>query len=446
MALVTQTHTASDALRERARQVMVGGVTAGGRYNDALDGSSLFARGDGAYLWDVDGNRYLDFSSSNGASMLGFNHPRINAAVEQGVALGTICTNETEFHVQLCERLVDLIPSAERVRLSVSGTEATMAAVRIARAFTNRERVLKFEGNFHGMHDYVFYNSHTPDRPHEHIVPPISDSAGIPRAIDDLVVNVPFNDEDAFATAIATYGNELAAVILEPICYNMGCVPARREWLEMVRRETSRLGIVLIFDEVLCGFRPGIGGGQEFLGVRPDLSTWAKALGAGWPISAITGRAEVMNVLNPLGRVVVSGTYTGHLPSVLASLAALDEMAAPGFYERLNGLSERFYAGLTELFSSTGLRGRVQGVGSRFGLFFGIEDEVFNYEQARTFDHAIYDAFIREANANGLHFHAIARRRSPMNYGLTSAHTDADVDLALELIEPIFRRLATLQH
>lgn len=281
--MVTEVRTYPNAidLHHRANEVLVGGVTAGGRFNDVFGGSSLFARGDGARLWDVDGHEYIDFSSSNGASLLGFNHPAINAAVERGIALGTICTNETPHHIELAERLVELIPSAEKVRLSTSGTEATMAAVRIARAFTGRDKVLKFEGNFHGMHDYVFFNSHTPDRPYEELVPPIADSAGIPRAIDDLIINVPFNDTDAFLAAITSQGDQLACVILEPVCYNMGCVAARRDWLEVVRRETTERGIVLIFDEVLCGFRMGIDGGEGYLGIRPDLSTWAKALGAG---------------------------------------------------------------------------------------------------------------------------------------------------------------------
>src|SRR5579862_2363988 len=351
-------------LHERANRVMVGGVIAGGRFNPILGRPYYFERGDGARLYTVDGDEFIDYSSSNGASLLGFNHPRINEAVRKGLELGTICTQETEYHVQLCENLVELIPSTEKVRLSNTGTEATMAAIRIARAATGREKVLKFEGHFHGMHDYVFFNAHTPERPYEHVVPSYADSDGIPRGIGELLVNVPFNDAEALLAALDDHGDELACVILEPISYNLGCIQADRDWLQLLRRETERRGIVLLFDEVLSGFRVAFGGAGEYLGVQPDLATWAKALGAGWPIAAITGKTSVMEVLNPIGHTVVSGTYTGQLPSVLAALTALEIMSEPGFYDHMNGVAERLYRGFDRLFAESGVHGHVQGLGA----------------------------------------------------------------------------------
>jgi glutamate-1-semialdehyde 2,1-aminomutase len=421
---------------------MPGGVTAGGRFNPVIGRPYYFDRGDGARLWDVDGNEYLDYSSSNGASMLGHNHPRIAEAVREALARGTMCTQETREHVELCERICEVIGSAEKVRLSNTGTEATMAALRIARAATGRERVLKFDGHFHGMHDYVLFNCHTPETAMaDEEIASFPDSAGIPERQGDLLVNVPFNDTNALVAALDRHGDELACVILEPISYNLGCVAADRDFLVRLREETRKRGIVLIFDEVLSGFRMGLGGAQEYLGVEPDLSTWAKALGAGWPIAAITGTAEVMDVLGPVGSVVVSGTYTGQLCSVMASLAALDVMSEPGFYERLNATAGRFYAGLEALMAQHGIVGRVQGIGARFGLYFGVSDPVRDYQQATGFDAEINNRFLKGCVESGLHFHDFGTKMAPMHYGTTAAHTDEDIDLTLQRVDAIFADL-----
>ncbi|HEX7297572.1 MAG TPA: aspartate aminotransferase family protein [Solirubrobacteraceae bacterium] len=438
---MTSDRLATD-LRQRALRVMPGGVTAGGRFNPVIGRSYYFDRGDGARLWDVDGNEYLDYSSSNGASMLGHNHPKIAEAVREGLARGTMCTQETREHVELCERICDVIASAEKVRLSNTGTEATMAALRIARAATGREKVLKFDGHFHGMHDYVLFNCHTPETAMADAeIASFPDSAGIPQHQGDLLVNVPFNDTDALVAALDRHADELACVILEPISYNLGCVPADRDFLARLREETRKREIVLIFDEVLSGFRMGLGGAQEHLGVEPDLSTWAKALGAGWPIAAITGTAEVMDVLGPVGSVVVSGTYTGQLCTVMAALAALDVMSEPGFYERLNATAGRLYAGLEALMGQHGIVGRVQGIGARFGLYFGVSDPVRNYQQATAFDPAINNRFLKGCVERGLHFHDFGTKMAPMHYGTTAAHTDEDIDLTLERVDAIFAGL-----
>ncbi|MEA2394653.1 MAG: glutamate-semialdehyde -aminomutase [Solirubrobacteraceae bacterium] len=438
---MTSDRQAAD-LRRRALRVMPGGVTAGGRFNPVIGRPYYFDHGDGARLWDVDGNEYLDYSSSNGASMLGHNHPRIAEAVREGLARGTMCTQETRSHVELCERICEVIPSAEKVRLSNTGTEATMAALRIARAATGRERVLKFDGHFHGMHDYVLFNCHTPETAMaDQEIASYPDSAGIPERQGDLLVNVPFNDPGALVAALDRHADELACVILEPISYNLGCVPADRDFLVRLREETRRRGIVLIFDEVLSGFRMGLGGAQEYLGVEPDLSTWAKALGAGWPIAAITGTAEVMDVLGPVGSVVVSGTYTGQLCSVMAALAALDVMSEPGFYERLNATAQRLYAGLDALMAQHGVVGRVQGIGARFGLYFGVTEPVRDYRQATAFDPEVNNRFLKGCVERGLHFHDFGTKMAPMHYGTTAAHTDEDVDLTLDRLQAVFAGL-----
>lgn len=434
--------TRSRALFDRAKEVTTGGVTAAGRFNPVLGRPYYFQHGDGCRLWDVDGNEYIDFSSSNGASMLGFNHPAINEAARKAIDLGTITTQETEFHVQLAERLTQILPGAERVRFSNTGTEATMAAIRIARAHTGREKILKFDGHFHGMHDYVLFNAHTPERIYEHFVPSFPDSAGIPKALNDLVITIPFNDAEALEDAINVYGHEMAAVILEPISYNLGTIPSDREWLKLLRQKTKDAGIVLIFDEVLAGFRAALGGSAEYFGVTPDLSTWAKALAAGWPLAAVTGSAEVMSSLNPVGGAVVSGTYTGHLAAVLAALAAIDVMSQPDFYTELNANADKFYAGIQDLFVKHNVPGHVQGIGARFGLYFGIEENVTDYREARKFDAALNNRFLSQTAPNGLHFHDFGTKAAPMHYGITSAHTEEDLAEALTRLDRAFAAIA----
>jgi glutamate-1-semialdehyde 2,1-aminomutase len=433
----------SEALFQRAVRPTVGGVTAAGRFNPVLGRPYYFASADGCRLRDIDGNAFIDFSSSNGASMLGFNHPKINAAVEKGLSLGTLCTQETSYHVELAERLVSILPGADKVRFTNTGTEATMAAIRIARAATGRDKILKFDGHFHGMHDYVFYNAHTPPRPYEPIVPPFVDSAGVPGILEQLIVTVPFNDEAALVSALDHYDQDLAAVILEPVSYNMGCVPADPAWLSVLRKETRRRGIVLIFDEVLSGFRMALGGAAEYFGVEPDLATWAKALGAGWPIAAVTGTEEVMAALNPVGKAVVSGTYTGQLCAVLASLAAVEEMSATGFYRRLNAVAARLYDGFDELFSRHHVPGHLQGLCARFGLYFGMAQTASDYRTASGFDAELNNRFLAGCVQNGLHFHDFGTKAAPMHYGITAAHTETDIDDALERLDTVFGGLST---
>lgn len=438
----TQAHAIELASRER--RVAVGGVIAGGRFHATLQRAPYFARGRGSRLWDVDGREFIDFTSSHGAAILGLNDPRVNAAVQKGLELGTLATYETEYHVALAERLAGATHS-DRVRLTVTGTEATMAAIRIARAASGRSLVMKFDGHFHGMHDYVFFNAATPARPYEELVPSIADTDGIPPGVGDLVLNVPFNDHDALISALDRYGDQLACVILEPVAFNMGCVPADPEWLQTLRSETTRRGIILIFDEVLSGFRQCFGGAQDFYQIKPDLTTWAKAIGAGMPIAAVTGSASIMDHLNPTGHVIVSGTYAGHLCAVLASLTALEAMAEPGFYGRLNGLTERFCAGIETLMRTSEVVGQVQRFGSIFAIYFGLSSPATDYRAARGLDAAVNERFVQLCHEAGLYFHLFKNRVVPMHYRLSSAHSEADIDEALTRLAPVFEELSRFE-
>jgi glutamate-1-semialdehyde 2,1-aminomutase len=431
------------AVYEEAKKYMVGGVNAGGRYDSLWGRPFLVARGEGCRVWDVDGNEYIDFSQASGAMIHGYNHPALRQAVLDAVDVGAYCNYESEMHGQLARMLCEIVPSAERVRLSNTGTEATMGAIRLARAYTGKNKILKFEGHFHGMHDYLFFNWQTPltEPDPEGLIRPATDTAGIPPSLADLLMIIPFNDVEALERTVRRHRDELAAIILEPIAYNQGCIPAEREYLQTMRRLATENGIVLIFDEVLSGFRTGAGCAQEYLGVTPDLTTLAKALGGGMPISALVGKREIMDVLSPVGHCVMSGTYTGHLTAVASAIASVTLMRQPSFYPDLWRVSQHLYDGLNDLFKRRSLRGHVQGIGARFGWYFGVEEPVTNLRQASRFDPDMTERFLRAARDYGLYFHHFGTRLAPMHYGTSSALTVADVDWSLDRIETVFRKL-----
>ena len=428
----------SDELFAKASRHMVGGVGAGGRYHPQLGRALYLARGCGARFWDVDGREYIDLFTGSGANFLGHGHPALVAAIREALDVGVICNGETEHHGRLAEMVAEAVPCAERVRFANSGTEATMGAIRIARGYSRKPAILKFEGHFHGMHDYLWYNcsAGVGELRADGTVAPLPDSEGIPEAVAGLVRVVPFNDIEAFERVARAYRDELAAVIMEPICYNQGCIPPAPGFLREVRRICTELGIVLIFDEVLSGFRMCRGGAQQYYGVTPDLCTLAKALGGGVPIAAVCGSAEVMGVLNPAGRTVMSGTYTGHLTAVMGAIACQTELARPGFYEHIDMLAGRLYGGIEAILRATGVPGVVQGIGARFGFYPGVSEPVTNYRQAVRTDRALEVRFIRGCLERGLYVHDYGHT---MHHGFSAMHSAADIDEALNIMEDSLR-------
>jgi glutamate-1-semialdehyde 2,1-aminomutase len=384
---------------EIAKRYLAGGVSASTRVNRALGRPMYFARAAGCRVWDLDGREYLDLCTSHGAALLGHGHAEVLAAVEQALATGAPCSYENEQHALLAQQLCKVIPCCERVRFTGSGTEATMHCIRLARAFTGRAKLLKFEGNFHGYHDQVMFGLSAgaeiaPSRPSN--VP--ASSGLLPQLAEQLVV-VPFNDVDSLEQAFVRHGGELAAAICEPVYYNAGCVLPTAEFIEALRRLTREHGALLIFDEVLSAFRMGPGGAQEYLGVTPDLCTLGKAVGGGFPLSAFGGRADVMRRLMPEGDCQHSGTYNGHPVVVAAGLAAVRAYRRAGFYEHIRSLADRLYPGLQSLLARHGIAGRVQGLGARFGIYFGPKSEVRTYRDTLAHDRAKMLRFVAATTA-----------------------------------------------
>ncbi len=420
-----------EMLHDIAKRYFPGGVCATARANEAIGHPLYVSRGEGPRIYDLDGREYIDMCMSHGASLLGHNHPKIKAAVTQALELGIICSYETEYHSALAKRITELVPCAEMVRFAGSGTETVMHALRLARTATAREKIIKFEGHFHGYSDALNFSVAPPlDKAGPPAAPiPYPESGGIPSNLKDHVVIVPFNDPAALEAAFAQHGHEAATLILEPINYDSGCILPQPGFLQLCRDLCDRYGVSLFFDEVLTAFRMAPGGAQEVLGVVPDLCVLGKAFGAGTPISAIAGKREVMMHLRPVGASELSGTYLAHLTTVLAALAALEEYSQPGFYERLDAIGQRFYAGFQEIIDRSGVPLRLQHVGPRFGMYFGLKTEVTNYREAARQNRAMELTFIAACFDRGVYFAV-----SP-HHGFSAAHTEADIDRALEAIE-----------
>jgi glutamate-1-semialdehyde 2,1-aminomutase len=438
--MITQTATTDrdDRLYEKAQGVLAGGVSASMRLHPYLGKPLFVSRGEGAHLYDLNGKRYIDFNMSNGAALLGHDHPAVKRAVLSGVELGIICAAETPYHERLAERIVEIIPAAERVRFSTVGSEVTLVALRIARAATGRTKYLKFDGHFHGLTEAWLYKHGDPLDPASAIVP---SSGGVPASGADDVVMVPWNDVAAFTAAIERHGSELAAVICEPIHYNAGCIPPVDGFLELLRAETSKHGIVLIFDEVLSGFRTHAGGVQAQYGVTPDLTTHAKAMANGLPLASVSGREDLMLLLAPTGNVVHSGTYSGHLLSVLAALATLDELTKPGVYDRINATGEAFYRDLQAVFDRAGVPARVQGRGARFGIYFGRTEPVTTWSDALNHDHELNRRFAAGCVERGVYFHGYTKQGPPGHAGFSLAHTPEDFAQTLTVAEEVAKTI-----
>jgi glutamate-1-semialdehyde 2,1-aminomutase len=359
----------------------------------------------------------------------------VRRGVEHVVVRGAAFSFENELHTEFARLLCETIPCCERVRFTSSGTEATMHCLRLARAFTGRSKILKLEGNFHGYHDQVMFAIGTPaDRLGPESAPALHPgSTGIAAGLEHNLVVVPYNRPDLLEAAFARHAAELAAVICEPVYYNAGCVVPTPEFVSSLRRLTRDSGVLLIFDEVLSAFRMAPGGAQEYLGVTPDLCTLGKAVGGGYPLSVFGGRRDIMERLMPTGDCQHSGTYNGHVISVAAGLAAVTAYRQPGFYAHINAVADRLYGGLQSILVRLGIAARVQGLGARFGIYFGVKDEVRSYRDAVRHQREHMLRFVRSAIDHGVYFHDYGG--AACHHGFCAATSLKDVDEALNRLD-----------
>jgi glutamate-1-semialdehyde 2,1-aminomutase len=397
---------------------MVGGVSSPVRAFKAVGGRPLFiSRGKGSQIWSADGARFTDYVCSWGPLIVGHAHPQVLRAVSSALARGTSFGAPSENELLLAEKICSRVPGIEKVRFVSSGTEATMSALRLARAYTNRDKLLKFSGCYHGHSDQFLTDSGSGLATLH-----ISSSAGVPAATAAGTVTVPYNDVDALESAFAAHPGEFAAVIVEPVAGNMGVVPPREGFLEAARKLCTREGSLLVFDEVITGFRLSLGGAQALLGVRPDITCLGKVIGGGFPVGAYGAADEIMRMVAPEGPVYQAGTLSGNPVAMAAGLATISLMEARGAYRRLESTSARLERGLCDEAERAGVAVTINRVGSMLGIFF-TSQEVTNFEEAKRTDRGLYAAFHRSMLAEGIYLPP-----SPFEtIFISTAHSEADV-------------------
>jgi glutamate-1-semialdehyde 2,1-aminomutase len=384
-------HSRSQRVFERARRVLVGGVNSPVRAFGAVGGVPVIVdRAQGSQVWDVDGNAYTDFVCSWGALILGHAHPEITAALAEQAARGTSYGMTTELEIELAEMLQKALPSMERVRFVSSGTEATMSAVRLSRAATGRDFIVKFEGGYHGHADSFLTKGGS-----GLATLGIAASPGVPKALAELTLDAPYNDLAAVERLFEKHSKGIAAVIVEPVAANMGVIPPVQGFLSGLRQVTSRHGALLIFDEVITGFRLCYGGAQKLFGIEPDLTTLGKIIGGGLPVAAYGGRKELMEQIAPLGPVYQAGTLSGNPLAMRAGIETLKRLRSADFYDSLERKAKILADGMRQALSDTGIAGQVARVGSLLTLFF-TAGPVENYAAAKTSDTRRFAAFFQE--------------------------------------------------
>jgi len=383
----------------QAQRFIPGGVNSPVRAFRGVGGDPVFiSRGEGPYLFDVDGNRYVDYVGSWGPMILGHAHPEVIAAVQRTLVDGLSFGAPTELETQMAARIRELVPSMEQVRMVSSGTEATMSAIRLARGFTGRDRILKFEGCYHGHSDSLLVKAGsgalTLGEP---------SSPGVPAVLAELTITLSYNDLDQVRDTFARIGEEIACIIVEPVAGNMNCIPPRAGFLEGLREICDRYGTLLIFDEVMTGFRVALGGAQARYGVRPDLTTLGKVIGGGMPVGAFGGRREIMERIAPSGPIYQAGTLSGNPVAMAAGLKTLDLIAAPGFFDVLDAKTRILTNGLRDLAHAAGVALTCNQVGGMFGLFFTDEERVETFAQATACDLDRFKAFFHAMLRHGVY-------------------------------------------
>lgn len=421
--------TNSKILFEKSQRVIPGGVNSPVRAFRAVGGTPIFFReGNGAYLWDVDGNKFIDYVGSWGPAILGHAHPDVVGVVQERAAKGMSFGAPTEGELQIAERLSALLPSIEQVRLTSSGTEATMSAIRLARGFTGRNKIVKFEGCYHGHGDALLVKAGSGALTFGN-----PSSAGVPAEVVAHTIVLDYNDVDDLEDCFRKIGAEIACVIIEPVAGNMNFVLPHQEYMDALRSLCTKYGTVLIFDEVMTGFRVGLGGAQGHFRIIPDLTTLGKVIGGGMPVGAFGGRSDIMAHLAPLGDVYQAGTLSGNPVAVAAGLKTLELVAAPGFFESLAQTTSELTVGLKVAAEGAGIEFSSTSLGGMFGIFF-LPAVPTNYAEVMQSDKLRFKRF----------FHAMLKRGiylapSAFEAGFVSAaHSMADVDTTLRAAAEAF--------
>jgi glutamate-1-semialdehyde 2,1-aminomutase len=422
----------SERLYQQALACIPGGVNSPVRACKSVDADPLFIdRAEGSRVFDADGNAYIDYIGSWGPMILGHRHPAVIQAIRDVLERGTSFGAPTDLEVQLARMVIDAVPSIEMVRMVNSGTEATMSAVRLARGITGRETIIKFDGCYHGHADSLLVEAGSGVATLD-----IAGSPGIPAAFATRTLSLPYNDPGTMREVMRAKGDQIAAIIVEPVVGNMGLVPPADGFLEMLREVTQRHGALLIFDEVMTGFRVAHGGAQALFGIAPDITCFGKIIGGGLPVGAYGGRRELMAHIAPQGPVYQAGTLSGNPLAMAAGIATLQQLERPGFYETLDKVSEKLARGLQDAAVDAGQAVSVSRVGSMLGLFF-TDIPVRNFGDAKTSDLKKFAAYYKGMRERGVYL-------APSQYEalfVSAAHTEAQIDATVAAAAEVLKLL-----
>ena len=425
----------SQSLQVRAEKVLPLGVNSNFRYwGEGL--TPYVGKAKGAYLWDVDGRRFIDYRMAFGPIILGHAYDEVDAKVIDEVKNGVLFAMTGELEVEVAEMIVEMCPAVDMVRFACSGTEATMHAIRVARAYTGRDIILKFEGNYHGFHDHTLWSTYAPVEAYGNRRSPIpvKASSGIPQSMGEFVITLPFNDFEGFERVMRSYGDQIAAVITEPCQGNCGAIEPQAGFLELIRKKTEEYGVVFILDEVKTGFRIANGGAQEYYRIQPDLATYAKALGNGYPIAAFGGNRQIMSIIGH--GVSQGGTYTNNKPGVAAAYATLKLLKTKPILESIQKRGRRLMDGLKDIFEDNNIPVAMSGYPTMFSFALGVEAVTCQ----RDWDNSDKGAYIKLVEL------AIERGVMPDHdarepWFLCYSHTDADVDETLNVYADIVKKI-----
>ena len=410
----------SETLFQRAGQHIPGGVNSPVRAFKAVGGTPVFIdKADGAYLYDVDGNRYIDYVLSWGPMIMGHNHPIVRQAVIDRAEFGLSYGAPTELEILLAERICEALPNMEMVRMVNSGTEATMSALRIARGCTGRDAIVKFEGCYHGHSDSLLVKAGSGA-----LTFGVPSSPGVPASLAEHTITLTYNDPESLRQCFAQRGHEIACVIVEPVCGNMSCILPTPEFRAALREVCDQSGALLILDEVMTGFRFGTGGAQTYYGIDADLTALGKIIGGGMPVGAFGGKRRYMEYVSPLGPVYQAGTLSGNPIAMASGLATLSIISEPGFYEPLFARTTALCEGIQEQADKAGVPFTTNHAGTMFGLFFTDAPNVENYQQVMACDTQRFAKFFHSMLRQGVYL-------APASYEagfMSSAHTDADIE------------------
>ncbi len=425
--------TRSAELFQQASRRIPGGVNSPVRAFKGVGGTPVFfARGSGAYLWDEDGNQYIDYVGSWGPMILGHAPPQVVAAVKETAERGLGFGAPTRIEVEMADLICKLVPSIEKVRMVSSGTEATMSAIRLARGFTGRDKIVKFEGCYHGHADSLLVKAGSGA-----LTLGVPTSPGVPADLANHTLTLEYNNARQVRELFAKLGKDIACVIVEPVAGNMNCVLPVKGFLDTLREQCTKYDAVLLFDEVMTGFRVALGGAQSLYGIRPDLTTLGKVVGGGLPVGAFGGRADIMNRIAPDGPVYQAGTLSGNPVCLAAGLATLKEITRPGFFDELSIKTARLTQGLAERAKHAGVPLTTQTIGGMFGIFFTKEPAVTSFAQVMACDIERFRKFFHGMLRAGIYL-----APSAFEAGFVSAaHSERDITETLEKAEKVFANL-----